>query len=142
MVYRHGGFPGRGGENQSLQQVIHLGTGAVTTGNHIVGVVPQNCRVTGVYFHGQSAPTASSLTIEVFERTSAGAAGNTLQASATDIDFGSAALAKTGVAASLTTTQSSLRLTEGLLIEATVTANTVNPGPGDLVVEIDFEPRH
>ncbi len=142
MANRRGGHRSKGGDNQSLQQVINLGTGAVSTGNHIVGVVPQNCRVVGIRFHGQSAPTATSLTIEVFERTSAGAAGNTLQASATDIDFASAAAAKTGISASLTTTQSSLRLTEGQLVEATVTANTVNPGPGDLVVEIDFEPRH
>ena len=66
----------------------------------------------------------------------------TLQSAATDIDFGSAALAKAGVAATLTTTQSSLRPGEGQLIEVTVTAGTCTGGPGDLVVEIDFEPRH
>ena len=42
MVYRAGGFRSRGGENQSLQRVIAVGTSNVSTGTHIVGVVPQN----------------------------------------------------------------------------------------------------
>jgi len=140
MADRRGTDQSRGGRNQSIQRVIPLGTSTVTTASYIVGSVPRNLRVIGIRFYGQSAPAAATLTIEVFERTSAGGTGNTLQSAATDIDFASAALAKTGIAASLTTTYGDLRLVENRLIEATVTAGTCTTGPGDLLVEIDFEP--
>src|SRR3990167_7015393 len=90
-----------GGNNLTIQQVIALGTGAVSTQTRIVGSVPQNARVVGIRFYGQSAVTATSLTAEVFARTAAGATGGTPQSAATDIEFTTAALAKTGIAASL-----------------------------------------
>ena len=131
----------RGGNNQSVQGIIALGTGAVSTQTKIVGSVPRKCHVVGVRFYGQSAPTAATFTAEVFARTRAGAAGKTLQSAASDIDFASAAAAKTGVAAALTATGADLNLLEDQLYEVVITATTVTVGPGDLLVEIDFEPR-
>ena len=120
-----------GGRKQTIQGIAPLGVGAVTTISHIVGSIPRNCVVTGIRFYGQDAPTATSLTAEVFARTTAGAAGVTLQSAATDIDFASQAIA----------TVADLRPAEDRLIEATFTANTVNPGPGDVLVSVEFEPR-
>lgn len=128
-----------GGEG-SLQNVIVLGTGSVSTQTKVVGSIPKNARITGIRFYAQAAPTATSLTAECFARTAAGATGLTLQGSATDIDFASAAAAKTGIAATLAS-EPNVRVDENQLIEVTVTANTVNPGPGDLLVEVQFAPR-
>lgn len=128
-----------GGEG-SIQQVIPLGTGAVTTQTKIVGSLPKHSIVKGIRFYAQSAPTATALTAEVFARTRAGATGLTLQSAATDIDFASAALAKTGIAASLSALPVNLRPKEDQLLEVTVTSTTTNPGPGDLLVEIAYEP--
>jgi len=119
-----------------------LGTGAVSTQTKIVGCVPQNCRVIGVRYYGQAAPTATALTAQTYARTTAGATGNSLQSAATDIDFASAAAAKAGTAASTTATYANLRLDEGQLLEVTVTATACTGGPGDLLVEIDYEPRY
>ncbi len=130
-----------GGKNQSVQVVIPLGTGAVTTQTKTVGSVPRDCIVTGIRFYGQSAPTATTLTAEVFARTTAGAAGNTQQSAATDIDFASGVLALAGVEASLTATEANLRLVENQLFEVVVTAASATVGPGDLLVEIEFVPR-
>lgn len=141
MADRRASDLSRGGNNQSIQGILPLGAGAVTTQTRVVGCVPRNCRVVGIRFYGQDAPTATSLTAEVFARTTAGAAGVTLQSAATDIDFASQAIALAGVDAALTATVTDLHLEEGQLLECVVTANTVNPGPDDLLVEIDFEPR-
>ena len=130
-----------GGRKQTIQGIAPLGVGAVTTISHIVGSIPRNCVVTGIRFYGQDAPTATSLTAEVFARTTAGAAGVTLQSAATDIDFASQAIALAGVQASLTATVADLRPAEDRLIEATFTANTCSAGPGDLLVSVEFEPR-
>ena len=128
-----------GGEG-TIQQVIPLGTGAVSTQTKVVGSIPKHCLVTGIRFYAQAGPTATSLTAEVFARTRAGATGNSLQASATDIDFASAAAAKTGIAATLSATPAYLRLVENQILEVTVTSNTTSAGPGDLLVEIQYEP--
>jgi len=141
MTDRRTPHSGRGGNNQSIQGVVVLGTGAVSTQTKIVGSIPQKCRVVGIRFYGQAGPTATTLTAQVYARTTSGATGNSLQSAATDIDFASAAAAKTGVAASLTTTYANLRLTENQLLEVTVTASGCSAGPGDLLVEIDYEPR-
>lgn len=130
-----------GGNNLTVQQVVALGTGAVTTQTRIVGSVPQNARLVGIRFYGQAAVTGTTLTAEVFARTAAGAAGVTLQSAATDIKFASAAAAKTGVAASLTATASDLRPAENQLLEVVFTATAITVGPDDLLVEIDYEPR-
>lgn len=129
-----------GGLKQRLQHAVPLGTGAVSTQTRAVGVIRRKCRVKSITFHGTAAPTATALTAEVFARTTAGATGNTLQSAATDIDFASAAAAKAGVAASLTATGENLVLEEGQLVEVTVTADTASAGPGDLVVDIEYEP--
>lgn len=130
-----------GGEG-TVQVVIPLGTGAVSTQTKVVGVVPKHCRVTGVRFHGQAQVTATSLVAEVFARTRAGAAGATLQSATANIKFGSAALAKAGVAASLTATQEDKRLVENQLLEVVITADTCTAGPGDLVVEVQYTPHY
>jgi len=130
-----------GGKNQSIQGIVALGTGAVVTQTKIIGSIPRDCIVTGIRMYAQSAPTATSLVGEVFARSAAGAAGNTLQASTADLDFATAAAAKTGVEATLTATQADRKLSENQLLEVVVTANTVNPGPGDLLVEVEFAPR-
>ena len=129
-----------GGLKQRLQNTVALGTSTVTTQTRAVGVTRRKCRIKGITFRGTAAPTATTLTAELFARTVAGATGLTLQSAATDIDFASAAAAKTGVAAALTATAANLVLDEGQLIEVTVTAGTASAGPGDLVVDIEYEP--
>ena len=129
-----------GGEG-SIQQVIPLGTGAVSTQTKIVGAVPKNFVLESVAFYGQAGVTATTLTAQVYARTRAGAAGKTVQSAAADIDFASAALAKTGVAAGLTTTLADQRLDNWQLLEVVITANTCSAGPGDLLVDITFKPR-
>lgn len=128
----------QGGEG-SIQRVLALGTGAVSTATFIVGSMNKHGRVGSIRFYGQATVTATSLTAEVFARTSAGASGISLQSAATDITFDSGALAKTGVAAALANAALSLR--EDQLLEVVITADTCSAGPGDLLVEIGFEPR-
>lgn len=128
-----------GGEG-SLQRVVGLGTGAVVTQTVIVGVIPKNARVTAIRFHGQSAVTATSLTAECFARTTAGGTGLTLQDSATNIAFASAAAAKAGVAGTIAG-EPNVRPGENQLIEAVLTADTCSVGPGDLAIEVQYEPR-
>ena len=127
--------------NLTTQRVVALGTGVVSTQTRIVGSVSQNARVVGIRFYGQSAVTGTSLTAEVFARTAAGATGATLQSAATDVKFTTAALAKTGIAASLTATGGDLRPAENQLLEVVFTATDVTVGPDDLLVEVDYEPR-
>lgn len=132
------------GGKGSIQGIVALGTGSVATQTRIVGVVPKKMRVKNIRFHAQAVATGTTptLTAEVFARTSAGAAGNTLQSAATNIIFADAAAAKAGSAASLTATTANLDLAEPQLIEVVVTAGgTVSAGPGDLLVEIEFEPQ-
>lgn len=128
------------GGKGSIQGVVALGTSSVSTQTKIVGVVPKDMKVTSIRFYGQSAVTATTLTAQVFARTSAGATGNDL-CSDTDIDTSEAAL-KAGVAATLEATNPEhLWLDEGQLLEVTVSAGTCSAGPGDLLVEVEFEPR-
>jgi hypothetical protein len=127
-----------GGEG-SLQQVVPLGTSTVTTQTKVIGSIAKYSRVTGIRFYGQDAVTATSLTAEVFARTKAGATGLTLQASATDIEFASEAIAKAGVVAVIAS-EPNVRLLENQLIEVVVTADTCSAGPGDLLVEVELSP--
>lgn len=130
-----------GGEG-SLQQVVALGVSTVSTQTKIVGLLPKNCVVKGVRYHGQAAVTAAGgLTAEAFLRTSAGATGATLQASATDIKFSTAALALAGTAAVLTTTSGNQYANENQVVEVTVTTSNCAAGPGDLLIEVEYEPR-
>lgn len=139
MTYSYSHFF-EGGKN-ALQAAIPLGTGAVSTQTKIVGALPKNARILAIRFYAQAAPTATALTAEVFARTTAGAAGNTLQAAATDIDFATAAAAKTGVDADLVADTADLLLDQDQLIEVVVTADTVSAGPGDLLVAIEYAAR-
>ena len=128
------------GGKGSVQGTVALGTSTVTTQTRVVGVVPKKCRVTGIRFYGQSATTATALTAQVFARTSAGAAGNDLCAD-TDIDLAAAAL-QAGVDAVLESSNPEhLNLDEGQLLVVTVTASAASAGPGDLLVEVEYEPR-
>jgi hypothetical protein len=129
----------QGGNKQSLQGIADL-SGTPATQTHAVGVVEKNMRVKAIRFYGSVAVTATTLTAEVFARTTAGAAGNTLQSAATDIDFASDAAAKAGVAASLTATPEDLRLVENQLLEVVFTAASVTVGPDDLLTKVEFEP--
>jgi hypothetical protein len=122
--------------------VIALGTSTVTTQTKVVGSVPKHCRVTGVRFYGQAAVTATVLTADVYARTRVGAAGSSVQAAALTVAFASAALAKAGSAATLSTTASALRLTENQLLEVVITADACSAGPGDLLVEVAYEPHY
>lgn len=129
----------QGGEG-SIQAVLSLGTGAVSTQTKIVGLIPKNCVVTGVRYHGQAQVTATGLTADVYVRTAAGAAGSSVQSAAKSVAFASAAAAKTGVAATMTT-GAAVRPNENQLVEVVITADTCSAGPGDLLVEIAFAPR-
>lgn len=129
----------QGGEG-SIQAVIPLGTGAVTTQTKIVGLIPKNCVVQGVRYYGQAAVTATGLTADTYIRTAAGAAGSSVQSAAVSIAFASAAAAKTGTAATLTT-GAAVRPNENQLVEVVITATVCSAGPGDLLVEVAFAPR-
>ena len=129
------------GGKGSIQGVVALGTGAVSTQTKIIGVVPKKARVTGIRYYVQAAATATALTAQVFARTAAGAAGNDLNAD-TSIDVADAATGKTGIETTLESTNPDhLWLAEGQLLEVVVTASSATAGPGDLLVEIEFEPR-
>lgn len=132
----------RGGTGQVLQQMVQLGTGAVSTQTVALFKIPRNAVVKGIRYYGNAAPTASALTAEMYARTAAGAAGVSLQSAATDIDFASAAAAKAGVAASLSATAANLRPAEDRLIEVVITATSCTAGPGDLVCALEFDPRY
>lgn len=134
-------MPNFRGSPRMLQRVVALGTGAVSTQTVAVGRIPLKSRVKAIRAVGQGAVTGTSITAEVFARTTAGAAGNTLQSAATDVKFASQAAARTGVAASLTATLANLDLAAGQLLEAVITASSVTAGPGDLVIEVELEPR-
>jgi hypothetical protein len=129
------------GGKGSVQGVVPLGVSSVSTQTKIVGVVPKKCRVKSIRLYGQATVTGTSITAEVFARTAAGGAGNTLQSAARDIKFASAAAGKAGVDASLTATGANLNLDEGQLIEVVVTASSITAGPGDLLVEVEYQPR-
>lgn len=129
------------GGKGSVQGVVALGTGAVTTQTKIIGAVPKKCRVTDIRYYVQAAATATALTAQVFARTTAGATGNDLNAD-TSIDVAGAATGKTGIDTVLESTNPEhLHLDEGQLLEVVVTADTASAGPGDLLVEVEFEPR-
>lgn len=129
------------GGKGSIQGVVALGTGAVSTQTKIIGVVPKKLRVTDIRFYVQGATTGTALTAQVFARTTAGATGNDL-CTDTSIDVADAATGKTGLDITLESTNPEhLDLVEGQLLEVVVTANAVTVGPGDLLVEIEFEPR-
>jgi hypothetical protein len=127
----------QGGNKQSIQAVRPDTTATIT---YSVGIVEKNMRVKAIRFYGQQATVGTSLTAEVFARTLAGAAGNTLQSAATDVAFATAAAAKTGVAASLTATPANLRLSENQLLEVVLTATAITTGPGEFVTKVEFEP--
>jgi hypothetical protein len=129
------------GGKGSVQQVLPLGTGSVTTQTKVIGVMPKKGLVKEIRFHGQGAVTGTTITAEVFARTTAGATGATLQSAARDIKFGSVEAAKAGVTASLTATAPNRMLAEGQLLEVVVTASSITAGPGDFLIEIEFEPR-
>lgn len=108
--------------------------------NRIIGVVPRRCHVVGVRIYGQTAVTATTLTADLFARTVAGAAGASLLASVMDIDFATAAAALAGVTGALTATGADLRLVEGQLLEMVIAVSSATVGPGDVIIEVDFEP--
>jgi hypothetical protein len=129
------------GGRRHLKVTIPLGTGAVSTQTKIVGAFPTKWRTARIRYFGQAAVTGTSITAEVFARTTAGAAGSTLQSAATDIKFASAAAAKAGTTASLTATVANLSGADGQLTEVVVTATSITAGPGDLLVSIEFDPQ-
>ena len=128
-----------GGLKQEIQAVAALGTSSVTTQTKAVGATRRKLRVKSIRFYGSAAVTGTSLTAEVFARTTAGAAGNTLQASATDVAFASEAAARAGTAATLTATGANLVLDEGQLLEVTFTASSVTAGPDDVLTVVEYE---
>lgn len=125
---------------RTVRQTIVLGTGAVSTQTKLVGTIPVAGKIQSITFVGQAAVTGTSITAEVFARTAAGAAGNTLQSAAKDIKFASAGAALTGTAASLTATTANLTLAAGQAFEVVFTATSITAGPGDVSVEIVFVP--
>ena len=127
-----------GGRKQELEVVVPLGTGAVSTQTNLVGRAPRKMRVTGIRFHGQAAVTGTSLTAEVNKLTTAGAADASMQSSATDIAFASAAAALAGVAAATDATEQIID--EGQPIEVDFTATAITAGPGDTLVQLEWEP--
>lgn len=122
-----------------IQAPIALGTSSVSTQSKLVGVVRKKLRITAIKVYGQAAVTGTSISAIVYARTTAGAAGNALN-SALSIKFASAAAAKAGSAATLTTTKANLVLSPGQLLEVTFTASSITAGPGDVVVDVEYEP--
>lgn len=128
------------GGRGAVQGVVPLGTGAVTTQTKIVAAVPKKFKVTAINLYGQAAVTGTSITAEVFARTAAGAAGNSL-CTARSIAFASAEAGKAGVGATLTATLADRNLAEGQLLEVVITATSITAGPGDVLVVIEYDPR-
>lgn len=128
----------RGGKSQTLQQVVRLGTGAVSTTTPIVCVAPFPFRIKAVRYYGQAAVTGTTITAELHVRASDGGAGVSTQSAATDVKFASAGAAKIGVAAALET--ANLKVAGGRLLEVVVTATSITAGPGDLLVSVEIEP--
>ncbi len=141
MAETRGTDQAHGGNNQSLTVAIALGVSTVATQTRSVGSIPRDAIIRGIRYYGQTAVTATTLTAECFARTLAGAAGLTLQGAATDIDFATAAAARTGVEATLAA-PANLRPSENQLIECVLTDSSTTVGPGDLVVEIQYEVRN
>lgn len=123
-----------------LQGVVALGTGAVATQTKILFRTPYKGRVQGIKIQSQAAVTGTSITAEVFARTVAGAAGNTLQSAAADVKFASEAAAKAGIDATLTGTEANLDLSAEQLIEVVITATSITAGSGDLLVSLELAP--
>lgn len=125
---------------RSIQRIISLGTGAVSTATRIVGIMPKGGgKVIAIKFAGQAAVTGTSLTAEVKKISADGATSTTLQSAATDVLF-TASTDDEANAASLTATTANLTVAEDLVLEVVLTANAVTAGPDDFVVTIDFVP--
>ena len=120
--------------------IVALGTGAVSDQNRLVGVVTRDCVVTGVTVKQSADITGTGLTLNLFARTAAGAAGSSILASTVSLDAASAAAALAGQTASLSATASALKLTKGMLIEAVLDATSVTAGPGDVAITIEVAP--
>jgi hypothetical protein len=125
---------------RTVYRVVSLGTSTVSTATYVIAAMPTAGKVIAIQEYGQAAVTGTTLTGEVFARTTAGAAGNTLQSAANDVKFASAAAGKAGVSASLTATTANLTLAAGQLLEYTSTASSVTAGPGDLLVVVTYVP--
>lgn len=125
---------------QILRRVLPLGTGAVTTATYLLGAQKIKGRITDIRFYGQSAVTGTSLTAEVFKVATDGNSTTTLQSAATDVKI-TASTDGTKLAASLTATKGDLDILKDQLLQVVITANTVGTGPGDLVVEVVYDPR-
>lgn len=124
----------------ALQGTAALGVSSVADVNKVVGTVPFRLRVTSVKVYQQADITGTGLTMDLFARTTAGAAGNSLLASTVSLDVANAAAGKAGQSATLSATKSNLILSKGQMLEAVFDATSVTAGPGDVTVVVEFTP--
>ena len=133
-------MPNFRGSPRQVAVVLALGTGAVSTQTKLVGASPCKGKVLEVYFVGQAAVTATSLTAEVKKVVVGGGSSTSLQSAATDIKLtGSTDDIK--VAAALSSDSTVRALSKDQIIEVVITADTCTAGPGDLAVVVLIEPR-
>lgn len=133
-------MPNFRGTPRAVNRVIALGTSTVTTGTHLVGFAHVKGRIKAVRFGGQGAVTGTSLTAEVKKVSADGDTSTSLQSAAKDIKL-TTSTDETELEASLSTTAGALDVLKGQLFEVVITADSVTAGPGDVVVEVEIEPR-
>jgi len=149
-TFYNGGKPGRrtavtpkslsaNAAKRSIQRVISLGTGSVTTATYLVGIMPVKGKVVRIDFAGQAAVTGTSLTADVRKLSSDGNTATTLQSAATDIKL-TASTDEVAQAASLTATVANRTVDANLVLEVVITASSITAGPGDLVVNVVYVP--
>ncbi len=124
-----------------IERVISLGTGGVGTGTFPIGRVPKRCRIVRIRINGQGVVTGTSLTAMVRLWDTAATVTSDLQAAAADIKFLTATAARLGLVPALHADQARRNAVDGQIVDCVVTATAITVGPGDVLVEVEFEPR-
>lgn len=125
----------------TVRRVLPLGTGAVTTATYPLGSTPIKGRIKGVRYSGSAAVTGTAITADVQRIATDGNSATSVQSAATDVKITSGT-DKTTLSATLASNGSgTLDLPKNTQLQVVVTANAITAGPGDLVVEVDIEPR-
>lgn len=131
-----------GGLN-TITRVIALGTGAVSSASHVVGAFPKRGKIVRIRYKGLVAVVGTTFTADTVIAPPDGSTPSLmLQTAPTDIEFDSVAEARIGVEATLNPTlQANRGGLDGQMLIVVLTAAGVTSGPGDLLVEVAFEPR-
>lgn len=125
---------------RTIQRVLSLGTGAVSTATYLLGMMPENGgKVVRIKAAGQAAVTGTSITLNVQKVSADGATATDLLESDIDIEL-TASTDEEAQVGTLTTTTADLTVAGDLVLQAVVTASSVSAGPGDVIVSIEYVP--